>query len=84
LQHPDVPVFVLEGIVLHEAIHLIYSPYQAEVDGYIGKDPNHSDRFRSIEQKYDIIARTTKWEMEQACQDIIDEYNEKHKKKLTK
>lgn len=83
LQHPDVPDYVLEATVLHECLHLIYTPYQAEVDGHAGRDANHSDRFRAIEKRFDIIDKANKWE-DPHLHEIVEEYNEKHKKRLTK
>lgn len=79
LQHPDVPDYVIEATVLHECLHLLYTPYQAEVDGSLSKDVNHSDRFRAIEKQFDIIDRANKWE-DPHLFELVEEYNAKHKK----
>lgn len=83
LQHPDFPEYVLEATVLHECLHLIYSPYQAWADGFTGKDANHSDRFKAIEKQFDIIDKATKWE-EEHLNDLVKEITSRPKKPLTK
>lgn len=62
LQDPDVPSFVIEGIVLHECLHLLYPKDRAVGDGYRNKgDLWHSFRFKSIEMRFPLIERTDAW-----------------------
>lgn len=62
LQDPDVPTFVIEGIVLHECLHLLYPKDRAVGDGYKKRgDLWHSFRFKSMELRFPLIEKTDKW-----------------------
>ncbi len=77
LQHIETPAYFIESVILHEALHLVYTAHQAEYDGYIGKDPAHSHRFLSLESKFDITEKAAKWE-EENLQDLLDEYKKRN------